>query len=260
MADPVARQALDRALEDTDQLLLEYQPIHDARSGAVYGAEALLRQRRQNGEIRSAGIIAKAADKSGGPDLFHLDSMIVKRAYEDAAHWPAEIHLNINLSPREFQEGNVLARLSTLLSSFELDTRRVNLEITETTYIDHPRETMDVLLAIEQLGVGLWLDDFGTGHSSITHIQHFPLDGLKLAGAFIKPLPGDERCRAIVRALLTLAHDLGMQVIAEEVETKEQLEFLLEHRCDYIQGYLFSRPMTAEAFQATLAGRSSGQY
>lgn len=266
MTDHVAKNALDRALDDTEQLLLVYQPIHDARSGAIYGAEALLRQRRPDGAIRSATMIAEAAESSCGPELFVLDSLIVKKAYQDAARWPEEIHLNVNLSPREFQEGNVITRLSSLVNESRLDTRKVNLEITETAYIDHPEETMDVLLAIGQLGVGLWLDDFGTGHSSLAHLQHFPLDGLKLPGAFVEPLPGDERCRTIVRGILAMAYDLGLSVIAEEVETQEQLTFLLDHGCEYIQGFLFSRPMKPEAFekllltQATFAGRSSGAY
>ena len=257
MADQVARQALDRALDHTTQLLLVYQPIHDARNGAIYGAEALLRQRRESGEIRDATYIAEAAETSAGPELFMLDSVIVKQAYEDASTWPGDIHLNVNLSPREFQEGNVIDCLSSLLSTYKLDTRRVNLEITETTYIEHPKETMDVLAEIKRLGVGLWLDDFGTGHSSIAHLQHFPLDGLKLPGAFVKPLPDDKRCRAIVRALLTLARDLGISVIAEEVETRQQLGFLLEHGCKYIQGYLFNKPMTAERFEQLVRQPSS---
>ena len=252
MTDHVAKQALDRALDDSEQLLLVYQPIHDARSGAIYGAEALLRQRRESGEIRDATMIAEAAESSAGPELFVLDSLIVKKAYEDAARWPEEIHLNVNLSPREFQEGNVFARLSSLVTEYKLDTRKVNLEITETTYIEKPKETMDVLQAIEQLGVGLWLDDFGTKHSSLTHLQHFPIDGLKLPGSFIEPLPHDARCRAIVRAILTMAQDLGLSVIAEEVETKEQLTFLLDHGCHYIQGFLFSKPMKPEAFEEWL--------
>ncbi|HEX2120354.1 MAG TPA: EAL domain-containing protein [Thermoanaerobaculia bacterium] len=254
MNDGTAKRALDRAIEDADQLLLVYQPIHDARSGAIYGAEALLRQRREDGEIRNAAIIAEAAETSSGPELFQLDSLLIKKAYTDAAQWPPDIHLNVNLSPREFQEGNVMKRLNGLVTSCGIETRKVNLEITETTYIDDPEETMDVLTALKRSGVQLWLDDFGTGHSSLTHLQHFPLDGLKIPGAFVKPLPGDARCRAIVRALLALADDLGIAVIAEEVETQAQLDFLLEHGCDYVQGFLFSRPMPPERFEELLRG------
>lgn len=261
MVDRVAKNALHRALSDSDQLLLVYQPIHDARTGAIYGAEALLRQRRETGEIREASIIHEAAEESDGPELFTLDHLLVKQAYADAAQWHRtnpDVRLNVNLSPRELQEGNVLERLDGIVASSGVDLHKVNLEITETSYIENPEQTMKVLRAMKEHGVGLWVDDFGTGHSSLAHLQHFPLDGLKLPGDFIEPLPDDERCRAITSALITLAHDLGMRVIAEEVETRAQLEFLLEHGCEYVQGFLFSRPMTLERFQATLAGLSSG--
>ena len=250
MPNEVAQQALDRVLDDTDQLLLHYQPIHDARSGAIYGAEALMRQRRESGEIRNASILAEAAEDSDGAELFELDSMVMKKAYAAAVHWPREVHLHVNLSPREFEEGNLIDRLRLFDNPHKL-----NLEITETSYIEHPKETVDMLRAVRKLGIELWLDDFGTGHSSITHLQHFPLNGLKLPGAFVKPLPDDARCRAIVRALLKLARDLELNVIAEEVETRAQLDFLLEHGCGYVQGFLFSKPMTASAFEELLRPR-----
>ncbi|HEX2059635.1 MAG TPA: EAL domain-containing protein [Thermoanaerobaculia bacterium] len=251
MADAGAKQAaLERALDDQESLVLLYQPIHHARTREVYAAEALLRQRREDGRLREAAIIHEAAEESCGPELFRLDHILMRKAYTDAARWPAEIRLNINLSPREFQEGNVIERLRSLIESCGTDPHRVNIEITETSYIDKPEETMDVLCTLKKLGVGLWLDDFGTGHSALTHLQHFPVDGLKLPGAFVAPLPDDARCSAIAAALITLAHDLGMQVIAEEVERQEQLDFLLEHGCEYIQGFFFSKPMMPEAFAA----------
>ena len=252
MTDRVAQQALDRALDGSEQLFLLYQPIHDLRSGAIYGAEALLRQRRESGEVRGAKLIAEAAEERGGYELFALDSLVMQNAYDDAEKWPREVHLNVNLSPKEFEDGKVLDRLEPLS-----EMRKVNLEITETSYIEHPKETEDVLRAIKALGFGLWLDDFGTQHSSLTHLQHFPVDGLKLPGAFVKPLPSDKRCLAIVRSLLTLAHDLGMRVIAEEVEKQEQLDVLVEHGCEYVQGFLFSRPMASEAFASLLERRAS---
>ena len=256
MNDPTAQAALDRAIDGDENLLLVYQPIHDARSGAIWAAEALLRQRRESGEIREASIITEAAEESSGPELFRLDSMLVHRAYTEAAQWPGGVRLNVNLSPREFQEGNVLDRLTNLVTSCGIDTKRVNLEITETSYIEQPEDTMEVLLALKELGLELWLDDFGTGHSSLTHLQHFPIDGLKLPGAFVRPLPSDTRCAAITRALIRLAHDLGLRVIAEEVEEQAQLDFLLEEGVEYIQGFLFNKPMTLERFQATLSAAS----
>lgn len=255
MADPQAEAALARVMDGEAELTLVYQPIHDTRTGAIVAAEALLRQRRRSGELREASIITETAEESCGPELFLLDSMLVKRAYADAAHWSG-VRLHVNLSPREFQEGNVLERLTGLINSCGIDRRNVQLEITETSYIEQPEETMEVLLAIRELGVGLWLDDFGTGHSSLTHLQHFPVDGLKIPGAFVRPLPDDKRCVAIVRSLISLAHELEVGVVAEEVETEAQLELLRSLGCDWIQGFLFSRPMEAERFGEVLSPES----
>ena len=253
MNDSTAQAALDRAIDEEELLLLVYQPIHDARTGEIWAAEALLRQRRETGEIREASIITDAAEESPGPELFLLDSILVKQAYTVAANWPRGVRLNVNLSPREFQEGrDVIDRLTALVTSCHMDTGRVNLEITETSYIEKPEETMEVLYALRKLGLELWLDDFGTGHSSLTHLQRFPVDGIKLPGAFVRPLPHDRTSSAITRALIELAHDLGLRVIAEEVEEQAQLDFLLELGVEYIQGFLFSKPMTAERFAAML--------
>jgi EAL domain-containing protein (putative c-di-GMP-specific phosphodiesterase class I) len=126
---------------------------------------------------------------------------------------------------------------------------KVNIEITETAHIDDLKSAEKMLNALKELGLGLWLDDFGTDHSAIDHLLHFPIDGIKLPGAFVKPLPADQRCRAITRNLITLAHDLGLAVIAEEVERRDQLDFLLEHNCESIQGFLFNRPMSVEEFE-----------
>jgi EAL domain-containing protein (putative c-di-GMP-specific phosphodiesterase class I) len=247
MADPeVAQAALDRA-EEENNLLLVYQPIHDARSREIVAAEALLRQRRRSGEIREASVITEAAEEGPHAELFALDSWALRTAFAHAARWP--IRINVNLSPREFEEGLVVPRLTDLLTSCGIDPRNINLEITETSYIHKPGDTTDVLVELKKLGIELWLDDFGTGHSSIEHLQRFPVDGLKISTCFMKD---DRRSRAIARALIALAHDLDMKVIAEGVERQEQLERLLDWGCDAIQGFLFSKPMTAEEMDATL--------
>jgi EAL domain-containing protein (putative c-di-GMP-specific phosphodiesterase class I) len=251
--DRVGQAALDRALEDKEQLVLLYQPIHDAQTRAVYSAEALLRQRRESGELREASIIHETAER--GPELFALDHYLVQKAYTDAARWQSfapGVRLNVNLSPRELQEGHVIDRLTALVTSCGINTHAVNIEITETAQIEDPAATAEVLVALKELGVSIWLDDFGTGHSSIDHLQLFPLDGIKLPGAFIKPLPGGHRARIITRNLIQLAHDLGLPVIAEEVERQEQLDYLLELGCEYIQGFFFSKPLAVEELEQML--------
>jgi EAL domain-containing protein (putative c-di-GMP-specific phosphodiesterase class I) len=254
VADQVAQNALDRALDEKD-LLLVYQPIHDARTRRIHSAEALLRQRRQDGEIREASVIMETAEK--GPEVFELELWTIKHALQDATRWHSgtcDVKVNVNISPRIFEEGSgrVLDRMTEMTSDCGIDSANVNIEMTETSYIEDPKDTMYALRTMKERGFNLWLDDFGTGHSSIEHLQLFPLDGIKIPGTFVKGIAKDERCRTIVRTLVRLAHDLGLKVVAEGIEHQSQLDFLLEHECDYIQGFLVSKPMTVGAFEALL--------
>ncbi|MEA2166171.1 MAG: hypothetical protein QOK37_4298 [Thermoanaerobaculia bacterium] len=253
MTESEPRSGLRRAIAQ-DQLVLFYQPIHELESRRIISAEALLRSRRENGEIRSAVPLTEAAEE--GPDIFRLDSWTMHRAYADAASWQKDggrdVHLNVNLSPREFQEGNFMQRLLKLVTGNGNDLSKINLEITEMSYIEHPKQTMHVLDELKELGVQLWLDDFGTKHSSIEHLLHFPLDGVKVPGTFVSRLSSSQRARSITRSIIDLAHELEMKVIAEGIEDRDQLEFLREMGCEYIQGFLFSRPMPLEELQMEL--------
>ncbi len=256
---PKGQAALDRAF-DEKSLLLVYQPIHDARTTAIVAVEALVRQRRESGEVREASIITDAAEH--GPDLFVFDWVTTQMAFRDAAQWQKQfnIRVNVNLSAREFQEGDVVSRLTELVTQFGVDPHKINLEITETSYIKDPEETMHVLQELKKLGIGLWLDDFGTGHSTMEHMLFLPADVLKIPETFVKGLPGEPRSRAITHALIALAHDLEMRVTAEGVENEAQLEFLRAENCDHIQGFFFSRPVTVEKLQAVFSSfPSSGQ-
>lgn len=249
----VGQAALDRAFDDKS-LMLVYQAIHETRTRAVVAAEALLRQRRQSGEIREAQVIAKAAEK--GPDVFALDSWSVVTACRDAVRWQRgapDVRLNVNLSPRELQQPGVVDRISGLVAGCGISPASVNLEITEVSYIEHPESITPILHELKSLGLSLWLDDFGTRHSSITHLHQFPVDGIKLPGEFVVDLPHDERSRAIVKGLIAIAHDLGIRVTAEGVETDQQLDYLREAGCDFIQGFLFSMPMLASDFERYVA-------
>ncbi|HEX3070652.1 MAG TPA: EAL domain-containing protein [Thermoanaerobaculia bacterium] len=253
MTESASSSGVRRAL-DQHQLVLFYQPIHELESRRIVSAEALLRSKRESGEIRSAVPLTEAAEES--PDIFRLDSWTMHRAYADAASWQTsagpDVHLNVNLSPREFQEGNFMPRLLKLVGGNKNDLSKINLEITEMSYIEHPKQTMHVLDELKELGVQLWLDDFGTGHSSIEHLLHFPLDGVKVPGTFVSRLSSTQRARSITKAIIDLAHELEMKVIAEEIEHRDQLEFLREMGCEYIQGFLFSKPMPLEEFVRAL--------
>ena len=142
---------------------------------------------------------------------------MMQQACRDAAAW-RDVRLNVNLSPREFEEGSIVARLKKLG-----DITKLNLEIIESSYIRKPEEIRPVLDEIRALGVQIWLDDFGTGHSSLSHLLHFDLDGVKIPSTFVKGVAGSKRSRAITKGIIDLAHDLGLQVIAEGVERDEQV-------------------------------------
>ena len=244
-----APQAGVRRALNQKQLLLFYQPIHDLRSREIVAGEALLRARRRNGQIRSAVPIAHAAEE--GSQMFRLDSWMMQRAFKDSAHWDG-VRLNVNLSPREFEEGHLVQRLKKLG-----DVSRLNLEITETSYIEHPKKLRSVTAKIRALGAQLWLDDFGTGHSSLSHLLNLDVDGVKVPATFIKGIHESERSRAITRSIIDLAHELELKVIAEGVENEKQLGCLGDLRCDYIQGFLFSEPMAAGEFTSVLSGSST---
>lgn len=244
------KQSELRSALDDERLLLHYQPIHDIGSGRVVTVEALLRQRDDDGEVRGAHELTDAAEK--GPHLVALDEWMVPEAFHAAAQWqkgvaPA-VRINVNLSPREFEseKESLIERLDCIVSETAIDTAHVTLEITETRYFAEPEKTVSTLDRLKKRGFQLWLDDFGSGHSTMALLQNFPVDGLKIAGGFVKPLVTDRRTRSIVTATIRLAHELGLKVVAEEIEDAEQLKILREAGCDFAQGFLFSKPMPVE--------------
>ena len=242
MPKAAPRAGVRRALNQK-QLVIFYQPIHELATGRIVAAEALLRAQRRTGEIRSAVSIAAGAEK--GSELFRLDSWMMQHVCRDMARWDG-LRVNVNLSAREFEEGAILKRLRKLGG-----VSRLNLEITETSFIRKPKHVRRVIDQIRELGIQIWLDDFGTGHSSLTHLLYFDVDGVKIPEIFVKEM--SKRSKAITRSITDLAHDLDLPVVVEGVENEEQLEFVREAGCDFVQGFLFSRPMSAERFASAFS-------
>jgi len=166
----------------------------------------------------------------------------------------------VNLSAREFQEGDVLSRLTDLVTQFGIDPCKLILEITETSYISDPEETMYLLRELKKLEIGLWLDDFGTGHSTVEHLLYFPVDALKIPETFVKGLP-DGRAIRPSRARSSPSRTTSRCASSRRVvEQNAQLEFLRAENCDYIQGFLYSLPVTADQLHAVFSSfPSSGQ-
>jgi EAL domain-containing protein (putative c-di-GMP-specific phosphodiesterase class I) len=253
---PSPEQNLDRALAN-DELVLYFQPIHDVKSGKTVSAEALLRWRHPHHGDLGAVQLAAAAER--GPRIFHLEQWTTECAVREAKKWlddGEDVHVNLNLSAREFEERDIVPFVDEVLKRNGTDPRKINLEITEKSFIRKLGEVAKVLEELKKRGLSIWLDDFGTGHSSIIHLKEFPVDGIKIPATYVCDVVENRISRAIGESLARLASDLDLGVIVEGVETEEQLRIVTGWGCSWIQGYLFSKPLRSEEFREYLRNSS----
>ena len=247
-------QALKRELElaiKNDQLFLLYQPFYDLRENCITGFEALLRwQHPDRGLILPLDFIP-LAEETG---LIHsIGKWVIERACETLAQWPSDLRIAVNLSALQLQNAGVLNTVVAALASNGVHAGRLELELTESTLILNYEAVSGILNSMLALGVTVALDDFGTGYSSLTHLRKIPFNRIKIDRSFTREMIEQEGCAAIVKSIIRLAADLGMSVVAEGIETQEQLDYLRENGCAEGQGYLIGRPMLpAEAL--ALAG------
>jgi diguanylate cyclase (GGDEF)-like protein/PAS domain S-box-containing protein len=246
------RHALERG-----EFLLHYQPIISMASGEITGAEALIRWRREPGKMVSPMDFIPIAEESGL--IVPIGAWVLREAATRACEWNADgrrpLSVAVNLSARQFRDPKLVEIVREALAATGLEPRLLNLEITESTVMHNAEEAIAALLALREIGVSLSVDDFGTGYSSLSYLKRLPLDHLKVDRSFVKDIPGNSDDVAITRAVIELAHSLELEVVAEGVETEEQRKFLLGQGCEYAQGYLFSKPIELEAFQALVKGR-----
>ncbi len=249
---------LRRAVQD-DQLIVHLQPQVDLRSGAIVGAEALVRwQHPERGLIFPDSFIPLAEDTGL---IVPLGERVLDLACAQASAWNSaglpRITVAVNLSARQFRQKNLIALVHETLAANDLDADQLEIEVTESMVMDDAAQAAEILGGLKALGVKLSLDDFGTGYSSLAYLKRFPIDTLKLDRSFIRDLATDRENSAIVRAVISMARSLNMKVIAEGVEDAEQLGFLVMQRCDLMQGYYFSRPISPDDFTALLrSGRT----
>ena len=236
------RRALGR-----DELRVFYQPIVDARTGLVAAHEALARWQHPERGLVEPGEFIQLAEESGM--ILKLGEWVLRQACRWATFIGVErgLPVSVNLSPRQFNDPKLVHTVAAALRETGLPARLLQLEITETTAMQHTDVTLATLNRLKALGVSIAIDDFGTGYSSLSYLKRFPVDLLKIDRSFTTELPADADQCAIVSAIVALAHALELQVIAEGVENAEQREFLASCGCDFIQGHLTGAPLDADA-------------
>lgn len=235
--------ALQQAL-DLEQFTLHYQSQIDLRSGQVVGVETLLRwDLPGSGSISPARFIQVAEDSEL---IIPIGEWVLRKACADAVKLQTAFNnpcvVAVNLSPRQLIQGDLVATVADALEKSGLPPHLLELEITENIFMEHADELESTLQRIRELGVRIAIDDFGTGYSSLAYITRFPIDRIKLDLTFVQNMLSDANCRAVTNAVIAMANGLGMDVVAEGVETEEQLSYLSQQSCSHAQGYLFARP------------------
>ena len=246
-------QALRSAL-GTDQIYLEYQPAFDLRTNAPISVEALLRWRHPElGAISPARFIP-IAEQSG---LIHeLGNGVIRRVCQQIAEWRAQqvalLPVSINVSARQFEQGRIADRVAELTREYGVDPRLLHFEITEGVVVHNSEQHLGALQALRNLGSKILIDDFGTGYSNLSYLKNLPIDTLKIDRSFVSDMPRDDYDVAIVRGVVGIARSLGLQLVAEGVETAEQLACLRDLGCGVAQGFYFSRPLSPGECSALL--------
>lgn len=252
--------SLRRALE-RGEFELYYQPQVDLDSGEIVGVEALIRwQHPELGMVSPVQFIPLALETGL---IVPMDEWGLRTACQQAKAWQdaglRPMRVSVNLSSYQFRQKKLVELVARILSETRLDPQYLDVELTESTIMQNAEETVKTLHELNEMGIKLSVDDFGTGYSSLSYLKRFPLDTLKIDRSFIKDITTDPDDEALTRAILAMSNSLKLRVIAEGVETEEQLEFLRVNGCDEFQGYLFSRPVRAtEIAEMLRTGRRYG--
>ncbi len=239
-----------RTAFDEEQFEVFYQPIVDPKLGEISGFEALIRWHHPSRGLVAAAQFIHLVEASGL--IVPLGLWVLKRACEDALEWPENVRTLVNLSPRQIASSGLVDSIRQTLADTGLSPQRLELEITESSIIQSVDVAERVLTTLRTLGVRIALDDFGTGFSSLSHVRTLPFDTIKIDSSFVSDAAVRADSGAIVRAIASLARDLGIRTIAEGVETERQLDWIQSAGCDEAQGYLFSRPVPKAAAQKLL--------
>jgi PAS domain S-box-containing protein len=245
---------LRRSLEE-QAFIVHYQPKVSLRDGAILGFEALLRWRRSQAGLVQPENFIPLAERTGM--IVAIGKQVLERACMDAADLRRQfpnVTVSVNVSGQQFADPRLVEYVGHSLEISGLAPAALRLEITETAVMRNPEAALEMLQRLRRMGVGLKLDDFGTGYSSLMYLHRFPVDTLKIDRSFVMRLPAAPEALAIIRAILTLARSLQMDVVAEGVETRRQAEMLYHMGCEYAQGYWYSRAVEISVLRELLAG------
>jgi two-component system CheB/CheR fusion protein len=251
---------LARALT-SKELSIALQPQIDLQTGAIVGAEALLRWRNDLALDISISKVISIAEESGL--ILSIGQWVIRESIAELQRWRNagyDLHLSVNLSPVQFHQQDVFAILMENLHAFNVPPRCLKVEITETVLLHRSARVREVLHALHGAGVGIHLDDFGTGYSSLSYLQHFPIEAVKIDSSFLAGVGQDRHNEAIVDGIVKLAHSLRIQAIAEGVENSTQVSFLNQSGCDTVQGYFYSPPLSANSFLEFLESQPPRTY
>jgi len=230
----------------------------DAQSEDIVGMEALVRWEHPELGMISPAFFIPIAEETGL--IIPLGEWVLRRACADCARWQKRFRLplrvGVNLSALQMMQPNLVDAVRAACNESGLDPKTLDLEVTESISMKSVPNLLETLTALRNLGCGICIDDFGTGQSSLDYIKRFPADRIKIDQSFVRNIGVDPDDEAIVRATLTMAHNLGRRVVAEGVESEVHDAFLREHGCDELQGYLFCRPLSAVSFENLLAERA----
>jgi len=256
-AGALARLELEAALRqaiERDELVLHYQPKVDLYTGRVSGVEALLRwQRPAHGLVAPLQFIA-LAEKTGL--IVSIGAWVIDTACRQLRNWLdagfSDIRVAVNVAARQFRAGDLKSVVTQALQRHGIAAQHLELELTESTLMERPDEAVAQLHELKQLGIKLSLDDFGTGYSSFAYLSRFPIDALKIDRSFVTNIVSEPDAASIANSIIALAHRMRLKVVAEGVENAAQLGYLRQNGCDEMQGYYFSRPLTAAALTELL--------
>lgn len=256
-AEAVRRMALENDLRRAllkGEFEVFYQPKINVADGRVVGAEALARWRHPELGLVSPSEFIPLAEETGL--IVPLGEWILRAACEQMTRWRdggfAALPVSVNLSPRQFHERNLLENVAAIVRETKVDATCLELELTESSLIENHESAVETLLKLKNLGLKISIDDFGTGCSSLGYLKRLPLDVLKIDRSFMREAATSRADAAIVTAIVTLAQNLGLKVVAEGIEEEAQLKFLRPLRCDEWQGFLFSKPIAADQFKTLL--------